>query len=50
VRLDPERNEADDHVISADETAATVRVMATDEELMIARHARDLLAGQPERR
>jgi acetate kinase len=33
-------------VISADESRVTVRVIATNEELMLARHARRLLAEE----
>jgi acetate kinase len=43
VRLDRERNAANHDVISAAESAVTVRVIATDEELMIAKHVRNLL-------
>ena len=43
IRLDPERNARHDPVISADESACTVRVVPTDEDLMIARHTRTVL-------
>ena len=43
IRLDPERNAHHDPVISADESACTVRVVPTDEDLMIARHTRTVL-------
>jgi acetate kinase len=43
VRLDAASNERSDAIISADGSAVTVRVMPTDEDLMIARHTRDLL-------
>jgi acetate kinase len=43
VRLDPERNAANSEVISAPDSAVMVRVIATDEELVIARHVRQLL-------
>jgi acetate kinase len=43
ITLDPDRNQAHAAVISRDETRATVRVMATDEDLMLARHAQHLL-------
>lgn len=43
VRIDPRRNEAHAPVISPDGGTATVRVMKTDEELMIARHTRELI-------
>jgi acetate kinase len=38
IRLDAGRNEAGAAVISGDDSAVTVRVMKTDEQLMIARH------------
>ncbi|MDQ2785846.1 MAG: acetate/propionate family kinase [Chloroflexota bacterium] len=44
IQLDPKRNAADAPVISADDGAVTVRVMPTDEDLMIARHTYRLLA------
>jgi acetate kinase len=43
IRLDPGRNEAHAAVISAAESACTVRVIPTDEDLMIARHTRAVL-------
>src|SRR5207247_534560 len=43
IRLDPERNARHDPVISADGSACTVRVVPTDEDLMIARHTRTVL-------
>src|SRR5207248_5014828 len=46
VRLDPARNAAGAAVISADGTPATVRVIRTDEELMIARLVGRTLAGR----
>ncbi len=42
--LDSARNAADDGVISAAGSRVTVRVIATDEDLVIARHVRRLLA------
>ena len=44
VRVDAERNRGNQPVISAPEGRVTVRVMQTDEDRMIARHARDFLA------
>ncbi len=44
VRLDPDRNGRNEAVISSDQSAVTVRVMKTNEELMIARHTYKLLA------
>ena len=44
IRLDAARNHAHAAVISADGGPCTVRVIATDEDLMIARHTRRLLA------
>jgi acetate kinase len=40
IRLDPERNRANASRISSRESAATVRVIKTDEEIMIARQTR----------
>ena len=47
VRLDPERNCRDDDVISVGEGPCTVRVIPTDEDLMVARHTRDVLSAEP---
>ena len=44
VRLDPSRNRRPAAVISADDSRVTVRVIKTDEDLMIARHTNRLLA------
>lgn len=44
IRLDPQRNQTNSSVISASDSAVTVRVIKTDEEKMIARHTRDLLS------
>ena len=38
IRLDADRNAANAAVISVADSPATVRVMTTDEELIIARH------------
>ena len=43
LRLDAARNEAGAPVVSRDDSPATVRVIKTDEELMIARHTSKLL-------
>jgi acetate kinase len=43
VRIDPERNAASAPIISRAGAPATVRVMRTDEDLMIARHTHRLL-------
>ena len=43
IRLDTHTNMADAEIISAPESACTVRVMRTNEDLMIARHTRTLL-------
>jgi acetate kinase len=43
IQLDAGRNEADAPVISRDDSPAVVRVMKTDEELMIARHTYNVL-------
>ena len=47
IRIDHERNARHDPVISAAGSACTVRIVATDEDLMIARHARALLSSAP---
>ena len=44
VQLDPARNLANDDVISTAHSRAVVRVIATDEALMIARHVQAVLA------
>jgi acetate kinase len=44
LRLDPEHNAANHEVISASASKVSVRVIETDEELMIARHVRHVLA------
>jgi len=44
IRLDPARNSAHASIISRDDSPVTVRVMPTDEDLMIARHTYELLA------
>jgi acetate kinase len=46
IELDPARNVAGAAVISAEASAATVRVIRTDEELMIARAVRRLLCDK----
>jgi acetate kinase len=43
VRLDPARNQRGEPVVSAEGSIVTVRVMPTDEDLMIVHHTRDLL-------
>jgi acetate kinase len=43
VRLDADKNAVDAEIISAPKTACTVRVIRTNEDLMIARHTRNLL-------
>lgn len=47
IRLDPARNDASAAVVSRDRSPVTVRVMETNEELMIARHVRQLI-GRPQ--
>jgi acetate kinase len=44
IRLDRGLNEGHSPVISREDSPVTVRVMKTNEELMIARHTRDLIA------
>ncbi len=43
IRLDVNRNQAAAAIISSPESACTVRVVPTDENLLIARHSRDVL-------
>jgi acetate kinase len=43
IRIDPRRNETHAPVISPEGNSAAVRVMRTDEDLMIARHTRELM-------
>jgi acetate kinase len=43
IRLDPDRNAAHASVISSDDAAVPVRVVPTDEDLMVARHTRRLI-------
>jgi acetate kinase len=45
IRLDHERNDASAAVISADDAPVTVRIVKTNEELMIVRHTRRVLTS-----
>ncbi|HJS95228.1 MAG TPA: acetate/propionate family kinase [Solirubrobacteraceae bacterium] len=45
IRLDPDANAAQHEVVSARDSAVMVRVIATDEELMIAQHTNALVLG-----
>jgi acetate kinase len=45
VVLDPDRNDRDDDTISAAASPCAVRVIPTDEDLVIARHVRHVLEG-----
>jgi len=47
IRLDAQRNEGHAAIISTDESRCTVRVIPTNEDLMIARHTRALLYPAP---
>jgi acetate kinase len=47
ITLDNARNDATQDVISSAGSACEVRVVATNEELMIARHTRDVAFGNP---
>lgn len=47
VVLDPARNDANAPIVSRDASAVTVRVVPTNEELMIARHTHRLLVASP---
>jgi acetate kinase len=44
LRIDPDRNAANSPIISRDDSRVTVRVIRTDEALMMARHTRSLLS------
>ena len=44
IHLDPERNAANAGIISRENDPVTVRVMKTDEDLMIARHTYTLIS------
>jgi acetate kinase len=46
IQLDPGRNRANASIISRDDSPTTVRVIKTNEELMIARHTADLVRGK----
>ena len=46
IQLDPSRNAAHQSIISADHSSVIVRVMKTDEDLMIARHTGHLVLEQ----
>ena len=43
IRIDPDRNAEHAPVISSDDAAVRVRVVPTDEDLMVARHTRRLI-------
>jgi acetate kinase len=45
IELDDVRNLHDEAVITRDDSSCTVRVVATDEDLMIARHTKRLICG-----
>ena len=47
IRLDPQQNDRHAGIISAPESRCTVRVVPTNEDLMIARHTRNLLFARP---
>jgi acetate kinase len=48
IGLDPARNRANAGIISCENSPACVRVMKTNEELMIARHVWRIIRGQPD--
>jgi acetate kinase len=47
IRLDPQLNDRHAGIISAPESRCTVRVVPTNEDLMMARHTRNLLFARP---
>jgi acetate kinase len=46
IVLDAARNADGDEIISADDAACTVRVVQTNEDLMVARHTHALLSAR----
>ena len=46
IELDPSANDAGADIVSRSESRVVVRVMTSDEDLVIARHARSLLGGE----
>ena len=46
IALDPDRNAGHEPIISRSGSPVKVRIMATDENLMIARHTRRLIARE----
>jgi acetate kinase len=48
IRLDPHQNDADEAVISSNDSRCIVRVIPTNEDLMIARHTQRLLFSDTE--
>jgi acetate kinase len=47
LALDAEANQRNDPCISSPDSRASIRVIATDEEAVLARHTADLLVGRP---
>ncbi len=45
IQLDPRRNDAHQPIVSGDGSPVTVRVIKTDEDLMIARHTKQVIGG-----
>jgi acetate kinase len=45
LRLDPAANDANRPIISASESGIRVRIIATDEQIMIARYVQDIVEG-----
>jgi acetate kinase len=43
IRLDPDKNETHEDIVSLKDSRCTVRVIPTNEDLMIARHTKALL-------
>lgn len=46
IHLDPIKNESDKVIVSSDGVATTIRVMRTNEELMIARHTNNIVMNK----
>jgi acetate kinase len=46
IHVDPQRNSANATIISPEKNTVSVRVMKTDEDLMVARHTNRLIKGE----
>jgi acetate kinase len=48
IELDPDRNSRSESIVTVDGSRCTVRVIATDEERVVARHTAQLTGGGPD--